>query len=181
MRVLEITMDSEDAPRQIKALKGELSSEVLVGAGTVTSLARLESAVDAGAEVIISPVTDEKVIRATVERGLPAVPGALTPSEILRASEFGATIVKLFPVGPLGPGYVRAMRGPLRDIPVMCNGGINPENARSFLEAGAVAVGIGAELFGDAPGIDDVLDTDALERRVSDLLRHLSGEDRKEP
>ncbi len=171
--MLEITMDSEDASRQIKSLRGELPSDVLVGAGTVTTLERLESASDAGAQVIISPATDEAVIRATVERGLPMIPGALSPTEILRAHELGATIVKLFPVGPLGPNYVRALRGPLREIPMMCNGGVNPENARSFLDEGAVAVGIGAELFGDAPSIDDPPDSDAIERRVRDLLRGL--------
>ena len=166
-------MDSDDAPRQIKTLRGELPSDVLVGAGTVTTLEQLDLAVDAGAEVIISPATDELIIRATVDRGLPMIPGALTSTEILRAHELGATVVKLFPVGPLGAGYVRAIKGPLRDIPVMCNGGINPENARSFLDAGAVAVGIGAELFGDAPGPDDSLDPDEIERRVRDLLEGL--------
>lgn len=175
IKVLEITMDSDDAPRQIKTLRGELPSDVLVGAGTVTTLERLDSCVDAGAQVIISPVTDDRIIRATVERGLPMIPGALTPTEILRAHELGATVVKLFPVGPLGTDYVRVIRGPLRDIPMMCNGGINLENARSFLDAGAVAVGIGAELFGDSPRIDDAPDADAIERRLRDLLEGLKG------
>lgn len=175
IRVIEITMDSDDAAQQIRTLRAELSSDVMVGAGTVTSLARLDQAANAGAQLIISPVTDEQVIRAAVERGLPVIPGALTPTEILQAHDLGATVVKLFPVGPLGPSYVRAVRGPLREIPMMCNGGINPENAPSFLDAGAVAVGIGAELFGDAPGVDGAVD-DAISQRVGDLLALLRAD-----
>lgn len=107
-----------------------------VGAGTVTSTALAELAHSAGAQFIVSPDTDPAVIRRTKELGMCAMPGAMTPSEIKTAYEAGADFVKVFPASVLGPEYIRAIRGPLGQIPLLAVGGVSEGNAAAFLQAG---------------------------------------------
>ncbi len=117
-----------------------------VGAGTVTSAALAELAHSAGAQFIVSPDTDPAVIRRTKELGMCAMPGAMTPSEIKTAYEAGADFVKVFPASVLGPEYIRAIRGPLGQIPLLAVGGVSEGNAAAFLQAGCVGVGVGGKL-----------------------------------
>ena len=149
LRVVEITMDGADAEEQIGQLQQLLGSAILVGAGTVTTRERFSRAVAAGAHFIVSPGFDAEIVDLARAADLPVIPGALTPTEVLSAWRGGATIVKLFPVGPLGAGYVRTLLEPLSEVPVMCNGLVTVEDAPQFLAAGALAVGMGATLFGD--------------------------------
>ena len=120
--------------------------QVNVGAGTVLTTEEAELAAEAGAEYLISPGMDPTVIRRTKELGKISIPGALTPTEVCEAWDCGADIVKMFPAGVLGLEYLKAVRGPLRHIPMCAVGGINPENIGLFLEAGIRCFGIGGNL-----------------------------------
>lgn len=151
IRFIEITFaqDREECLRDtagaIRAVSG-LYPDLHVGAGTVLTLSQLEAAEAAGAAYIISPNTDEEIIRQTVRRGLVSIPGAMTPSEIVQAASYGADFVKVFPAAALGAAYIRAIRAPLPQIPLLAVGGADAENVSAFLRAGCVGVGIGGSL-----------------------------------
>ena len=100
----------------------------------------------AGGEYMITPNVNASLIRECVRRGLVAMPGAFTPSEAVDAWEAGASFVKIFPAGTLGPGYVKAMRAPLSHIPFLAVGGIGPDNVAEFMKAGCVGAGVGGNL-----------------------------------
>lgn len=149
-RVFEITFDAPSAADDLVEVRSHLDAReggpYLVGAGTLISEAQLSLARSAGAEFGVSPLFDLPLVRRAIENGLPFVPGAFTPSEIAAAWATGATFVKLFPASAVGPQFVRELRGPLPEIQLIPTGGINGSNAAAFLEAGAVAVGIGSAL-----------------------------------
>lgn len=153
IRMLEIAFDQnsptrvQDTVKAIETARGCGGEDMLVGAGTVLSLREVEAAADAGASFILAPNTDGDVIRAARERGLGAVPGAMTPTEIAYAFRCGASVVKLFPSDNLGPEYVRAVRAPLGHIPLLAVGGVNRGNIRDFMSAGAIGVGIGSNII----------------------------------
>ena len=117
-----------------------------MGAGTVTSLEMLEGAYNAGAKFIVSPDTNPEVIKATVEKGMVSMPGAMTPTEIITAYKCGADFVKVFPVLNLGADYIKAVRGPYNHIPLLAVGGVNEKNMGDFIKAGACGVGVGGNL-----------------------------------
>jgi 2-dehydro-3-deoxyphosphogluconate aldolase/(4S)-4-hydroxy-2-oxoglutarate aldolase len=143
IRVVEVTLDSEDALDQLaRAARPEL----LVGAGTVTTVEDVDRAVSAGARFCAAPTTNAAVVRRCAELGVAAIPGALTPTEIAAAVDLGAPLVKLFPAGSVGPDYVRSLAAPLGNVPIVATGGVDETNARAFLDAGAVAVGFGSSL-----------------------------------
>lgn len=141
--VIEITLDSSAATDDIAWLRG---LGITVGAGTALSRAEAESAIDAGATFLVSPLFDEDLVSWAAGVGVPIAPGAMTPTEIARAWNAGAAAVKVFPASVVGPALLREVRGPLGHIPIMPTGGVSPENARLFLDAGAVAVGVGGWL-----------------------------------
>ncbi len=149
---LEITIDHEtdiskkETYEKIKMVKDAFGERLKVGAGTVMSAEEVDQVIMAGAEFIISPDTNENVIKRTVELNKISIPGAFTPSEIARAYEAGADFVKLFPAGLLGTSYIKAVKGPLKYIPLMAVGGVTLENGKSFLEAGCIGLGIGGDL-----------------------------------
>ena len=130
----------------IGALAKEYEGRMFVGAGTVTSPELVELTAKAGGAFIISPDTDVAVIKRTRELGLVSMPGALTPSEIKTAHNAGADYVKVFPLGSMGPGYLKAIRAPLSHIKMTAVGGINEKNLKEYLEAGACGAGIGGNL-----------------------------------
>ncbi|GAC1450249.1 MAG: bifunctional 4-hydroxy-2-oxoglutarate aldolase/2-dehydro-3-deoxy-phosphogluconate aldolase [Chitinophagaceae bacterium] len=141
---VEITLNSDDALQVIKEVSGVVKDNMLVGAGTVLNASAALAAIDAGAQFIISPCFDAETISVTKSRGIVSIPGAYTPTEIVKAYEAGADIVKVFPAS--SPQYIKDIRGPLSHIPLMPTGGVNISNIRLFLEAGAVAFGIGSGL-----------------------------------
>jgi len=106
----------------------------------------LELAKNAGAQFIVSPDTNEKVIRATVEGGMVSMPGAMTATEVLTAYSYGADFVKLFPIGNLGSSYVKAISAPINHVRLLAVGGVNENNIKEFLDAGAVGAGVGGNL-----------------------------------
>lgn len=148
--VIEVTMTVPDARRVISELTGEFP-DVAVGAGTVVSAELAREAARAGASFLVSPHLDEVVLREALKLGLPMIPGAATPGEVWRASvATGGGVVKVFPVAQLGgPAYVRSLLGPYPDLKLMTNGGVTLEDAASYLDAGAAAVGLTAEIAGE--------------------------------
>ena len=156
---IEVTMNSPDALSAIKELVQAVGDRLLVGAGTVIDPANVNRIVAVGGRFIVAPNVDAAVIQAAKEAGLLAIPGGYTATEIVTAWKWGADLVKLFPASAGGPGYLRAMRGPLSHIPLVPTGGVSSENAAAFMAAGAAALGIGGSLVNP-----DVLETGGLER-----------------
>jgi len=147
VRCIEITMTIPGALDVIKTLSADDSLDIVVGAGTVLGAAAAEAVIEAGARFVVSPVLDEDVIRVCRSRDIFVVPGAFSPTEIVRARSAGADIVKVFPAASLGPGFFKDIKGPFPDILLMPTGGITIENARSFIDQGACCVAIGTALL----------------------------------
>lgn len=152
IRLLEITFNQssptrlEDTARSIRSALGRMAGGMLVGAGTVLTPEEADAAADAGATYILAPDTNPAVIETANRRGVAAIPGAMTPTEIAFAYRCGAAIVKLFPTGNLGTGYIRAVTAPLSHIPLLAVGGVDEHNLHDFLQAGVVGVGIGSNI-----------------------------------
>lgn len=151
VRAVEVTFEQhligDDTFRSIIELNREFRGEVSIGAGTVMTLEQLKLAYGAGAEYIVSPNTNETIIRETKRLGMVSIPGAMTPTEIANAASFGADIVKVFPAGSLGPEYFAAIKTPLSHIKCAAVGGITLNNIASFRKGGACAFGISSSLF----------------------------------
>lgn len=153
-RLFEITLDGPAAAADLAAVRERLTGRPLphlVGAGTVLRREQLDDAIAAAADFAVAPVLDHDLIGAALERGVPFIPGALTPTEIASAWEAGATFVKLFPASAVGPALVRELRGPLPDVELIPTGGIDAANAQAFLAAGAAAVGVGSAIVRATP------------------------------
>ncbi len=151
-RLMEITFDNKDPETfqqtadAIHAVKEAFDEKMFVGAGTVLTPMQVEMVANAGGAFIISPDVNPEVIQKTVDLGMVSMPGALTPSEITAAYRAGADFVKLFPITTLGTSYVKAIRAPLKHIPMLAVGGVTPENLPEFLKFGCVGAGIGGNL-----------------------------------
>ena len=143
---IEVTFDQSSEEKAKDTLAAIRADKVCVGAGTVMSVDQVHQAVEAGAEYMISPNVNEAVIRETKKLDKVSIPGAMTPTEAAFAYECGADIVKLFPAGLLGAAYIKAVKAPLKHIPVTAVGNVNVENCAEFLKAGAVGVGVGGSL-----------------------------------
>lgn len=144
IRLLEITMNSEEPLKAIEQVAGKLGDDMVIGAGTVLDAAMAADAVSAGARFILSPVVEGTVIAAAKKLGAVSIPGAYTATEIYTAHRAGADIVKVFPA--TSPAYIRDLRAPLPHIPLLPTGGITPENIGAYLKTGAVGFGIGSAL-----------------------------------
>jgi len=150
IKAVEVTFTVPGAPSVIRAVERELGRDVLLGAGTVLHPEDAEDAVDAGAKYLVAPNTDEKVIGAAKRLGVPILPGAFTPTEIVRAWDLGADAVKIFPASVGGAAYIKALRGPLPNIPLVPTGGVDERTVADFIRAGSFAVGAGGALFDPA-------------------------------
>jgi 2-dehydro-3-deoxyphosphogluconate aldolase/(4S)-4-hydroxy-2-oxoglutarate aldolase len=150
IRLIEITLDSDGALDAIRRHPGAL-------AGTVRTAEQVDAAVGAGAAAVVSPAFVPEVLERARELGVPAIPGALTPTEVEAAWRAGAALVKLFPASLGGPRYVRDLLAPLSDVPLIVTGGVDASNARAFLDAGAVAIGTSR--------VDEAVDLVAAVRR----------------
>jgi 2-dehydro-3-deoxyphosphogluconate aldolase/(4S)-4-hydroxy-2-oxoglutarate aldolase len=168
VRSLELTLTTQGALEVVERLAARVPADVEVGVGTVLTAADVDRSVDAGATFVVSPSVEPDVIAAALRRRVASYPGAFTPTEIVAAWKAGASAVKLFPAGQLGPGYLKAVRAPLPDIPVVPTGGIDTEAVGAWLAAGAVAVGMGGPLIGDALTPDG--DLRALAQRAAAAL-----------
>lgn len=146
VRAIEVTMNTAGVIDIIRTVSTGVGDKMLVGAGTVLDAQAATMAILAGAQFIVAPNLDEEVVRTTHAHGKLAVPGVLTPTEVVQAWKLGASIVKVFPAGSAGPRYFRELRGPLSHVDMMAVGGVTVETAGDFIRAGAVALGVGSEL-----------------------------------
>jgi len=153
IRILEITLNSPDALKIIQAVEKEMRNLVTVGAGTVLDAETAKAAISVGAKFIISPIAEEETIKVTKQNGAVSIPGAYTPSEIVRAHLYGGDIIKIFPSPSLS--YFKNLYGPFQDMMFMPTGGIDLDNIVEFKNAGAVAFGIGSALVDTRHKITD--------------------------
>lgn len=144
MRVIEVTFTVPGAVEIIRKLAAD--PRLIVGAGTVLRVEEARASLQAGARFIVSPGLDDAVVEYVVGADALMLPGVFTPTEVLRALQLGVPGVKLFPADRAGPEHLKALRGPLPDLQVVPSGGVNAGNARAWLEAGAVAVGLAGSL-----------------------------------
>jgi|SRR5665647_1190757 len=160
VRLIEVAFTTGGDPNadadRVARVVGAGLADLHVGAGTVTTTSEASAAADAGAEFILSPDTRDEVIRATRRLGLFSIPGAMTPSEIGRAVDAGADVVKVFPAATLGPGFLREIHGPMPHVPLCAVGGVTAANVRAFIDAGALCAGVGSAILprDDAGSID---------------------------
>ncbi|MEW9672221.1 bifunctional 4-hydroxy-2-oxoglutarate aldolase/2-dehydro-3-deoxy-phosphogluconate aldolase [Ammoniphilus sp. 3BR4] len=143
---LEVTVDAPGAFQSIRQLSKAFEGRAIVGAGTVIDEVSARLAIEHGAEFVFSPSLHQNVIQTTLRYGKVAVPGVMTPTEMIQAMEWGADMVKIFPATGLGVKYIKDVKGPLSHIPIIPTGGVNLENVASFIEAGVAAVGVGGNL-----------------------------------
>ena len=147
MQFIEITWNTDKAAELIAELRSEFPT-FSIGTGTLLNLEQLQQAIDCGAQFLFTPHTDVAMIKTAVDAGVPIVPGAFSPTEILTAWQAGATCVKVFPISGLGgAAYLKSLQGPLGHIPLIPTGGVTVENAKVFIDAGAIAVGLAGDLF----------------------------------
>lgn len=147
IEVIEITMTVPDAIGAMEAVAKKLGDEVLLGAGTVLDAETARISILTGAEFVVGPSLNEDLIRMCKRYAKIVIPGAMTPTEILRAWEMGVDVVKVFPAGQLGgPGYIRAIKAPLPQVLLNPTGGVNLENAGEFIKAGASIISVGSAL-----------------------------------
>jgi len=153
--IVEITMTVPNAVSVIREVAQQYGSKVLIGAGTVTNAKQAEECIRAGAEFLVSPGLATKVLAVAQSNTKLAIPGALTPTELMNAHEHGARLVKIFPCGNVGgPKYLKSLRAPFPQASLIPTGGVNAANAADFIAAGAFALGVGADLV-DAQALRD--------------------------
>lgn len=159
---LEFTLSSSGALEALERARTVLPTDALLGAGTVRTLDQVNDAIDAGAQFLVSQVQDPALVSAAHDRGVPFIPGALTPNEIVRAWALGVQAVKVSPAGPVGGvRYISELVGPLPEIPLMPTGGVLCDQVADYLRAGSRFVGVSRDLLGTV--LDgDVLDADDL-------------------
>ncbi|MBK1783595.1 bifunctional 4-hydroxy-2-oxoglutarate aldolase/2-dehydro-3-deoxy-phosphogluconate aldolase [Prauserella cavernicola] len=149
IRLFEVTLNAGEPFAAISALHEKYGGDLPIGAGTVMTRDDVSRAADAGARFVVCPHVDEAVIERAKELDLGVIPGAFTATEVVRATRLGADLVKVFPIAPVGADYVRQLKGPLPDVPMLATGGVGPDLARECLDAGCAGVGVGVQLLGD--------------------------------
>jgi 2-dehydro-3-deoxyphosphogluconate aldolase/(4S)-4-hydroxy-2-oxoglutarate aldolase len=170
---IEVTMTVPGAVEIIREMAGRREAGTVIGAGTVLDAGTAADVIAAGADFVVSPITDLGMIQACRAAGVLVAPGAFTPTEIVTAWRAGADIVKVFPATSLGPQFFKDLRGPLPQVRLMPTGGVTVENAREFIAAGACCVGLGTALV-DAKAVE-AGDWAALEARARRLTDSLGG------
>ena len=173
MKLIEITWDSDRPAELISHLRQELS-DCTIGTGTILAVSELKNAIAAGAEFVFTPQTNFDLIAIALNRSVPIIPGALTPTEIMTAWNAGASSVKVFPIQCVGGvSYLQNLRAPLGHIPMIPTGGITLENAREFISAGAIAVGLSGSLFPKT--VIEHEDWNEIQHQAETLLRTLKS------
>jgi 2-dehydro-3-deoxyphosphogluconate aldolase / (4S)-4-hydroxy-2-oxoglutarate aldolase len=171
MKLIEITWNSVEPMKLIHSLHSELP-DCLIGAGTLLVQDDLQAAIDVGADFLFTPHTDRSLIQTAIQQRVPIIPGALSPTEIVTAWQAGASCVKVFPIQAVGGAeYIRHLRGPLGQIPLIPTGGVTLDNAKGFIDAGAVAVGLAGQLFPQQAIIDQ--DWAQIREQASRLMQTL--------
>lgn len=159
---IEVTLTSRGAVEALAGLRRRVPAGAVIGAGTVLTAEQAAAATDAGAQFLVSPVSDP----AIGDFGVPFYPGGLTPTELFTAARAGAPLVKLFPAATVGPRFLKDVHGPLPDLRIMPTGGIGVDDIPAWLGAGAFAVGLGGPLLGDAASGGDLGELAVRARRA---------------
>ncbi len=146
VNAIEITMTTPNALEAIREAREKIGDRALVGMGTVLNTYTCQSAIDAGAEFVVTPICRPELVPLAHTAGCPIMLGAYTPTEAQLAHEAGADFVKLFPADSLGPGYIKALRAPLPHLRLVPTGGVDLHNVADFLRAGSAALGVGSSL-----------------------------------
>jgi len=146
VKLIEVTFNTPGAAEMIAVIKKAMQDKMYVGAGTVLDSETAKTAIDSGAEFILSPSLDKGMISTCNRYGKVSIPGIATPTEAVKAMQWGADLIKLFPAAELGHKYLKSIKGPLDHIEIIAVGGINLDNVIKFIEAGSVGVGIGSSL-----------------------------------
>lgn len=147
IRALEFTLTNSEAVSTIARVRDAVDDHVAVGAGSVISVQQVKAVADAGGQFIVSPVTKQDVIQSCVDLSLPTMPGAMTPSEIQQAWEWGADVIKIFPAHHFGAQYIKDVRAPLPHLRLMPTGGIGLHNMQEYIDAGVFGMGLGSSLI----------------------------------
>jgi 2-dehydro-3-deoxyphosphogluconate aldolase / (4S)-4-hydroxy-2-oxoglutarate aldolase len=166
VKLIEVSLTSTDALGVLRRAIAALGDDHLLGAGTVLTIEEARQAAEAGVRYLVTPAVAPSVAEAG-RLGLPVLAGALTPTEVVQATIEGATAIKLYPASFGGPGYLRALRDPFPRTPFVPVGGVDALSAKDYLAHGAVAVGVGSPLLGDAARGGDL---DALRERAAEFL-----------
>ncbi|MDR6867912.1 2-dehydro-3-deoxyphosphogluconate aldolase/(4S)-4-hydroxy-2-oxoglutarate aldolase [Microbacterium resistens] len=172
IRSVELTLTTPGTFDLLTELRARYDGRADLGVGTVTNGDDLARAVDAGARYLVTPVTSPALVAQARDAGVPIVPGGLTPTELFTSWAAGASAVKVFPAGQVGPSYLKDLRGPFPDIVAVPSGGVDLASAEAWLAAGAVAVSVGGPLLGDA---FDGGDLGALRTRAEALVAVCAG------
>jgi len=146
MNTVEVTFTVPNAVEVIRTVAKSIGPDVILGAGTVTDAEKAKAAIEAGARFIVAPNTDPDTITTAIALGAVAIPGALTPTEVVNAVHAGADAVKIFPASVFGPSYIKALRGPLPDVKYVPTGGVELDNIADYVKAGAAMFGVGSNL-----------------------------------
>ncbi|MCK6079828.1 bifunctional 4-hydroxy-2-oxoglutarate aldolase/2-dehydro-3-deoxy-phosphogluconate aldolase [Microbacterium sp. EYE_5] len=174
IRSVELTLTTPGTFDHLPRLRDAFGDRLDLGVGTVVDEAQLDRAVAGGAAYLVTPITSTSLVRRAVEAGVPIVPGGLTPTELFSSWSAGASAVKVFPAGQVGPGYLSDLRGPFPDIRAVPSGGVDLAGATAWLDAGALAVSVGGPLLGDAFRGGDL---GALRERAEAFVRVTRGAD----
>jgi 2-dehydro-3-deoxyphosphogluconate aldolase/(4S)-4-hydroxy-2-oxoglutarate aldolase len=154
--IIEITMTVPDAPAVIRQVVSEYGKELLTGAGTVTTAEQANACLDAGAQFLVSPGLCASVLRVADSRNVLAIPGVLTPTEVVAAQELGVNLVKVFPCGSAGGArHIKALKGPFPNLAMIPTGGVTLANVGEYISAGAFALGVGSELVNESALLKD--------------------------
>ncbi len=148
LRIIELTFTTPNVTQALEVLSSQLPADVLLGAGTVLNLEQAKAALKAGAHFLVSPYLSKEVLAFSLEQQVLYLPGVVTPTEMMQAHQLGATALKLFPAESSGGvAYLKDILAPLPHLQIMVTGGIQPSQTQAYLEAGAVAVGLGSNFF----------------------------------
>lgn len=170
LQAIEVTMNTPGAEGIIAANRDRVPAGKYLGMGTICNLQQARKAYESGAMFFVTPNVEPEVIAFARHKDIPVIAGALTPTEVYRAWEAGAAMVKVFPCRALGgPRYIRELRGPFDHIPLVAVGGVTIENVQAHLQAGAAAVGVGISLFGEQAVLAG--DWKAVRRNVEEFIR----------
>jgi 2-dehydro-3-deoxyphosphogluconate aldolase / (4S)-4-hydroxy-2-oxoglutarate aldolase len=170
VRVIELTLSTAGALAQMRSIVTEFGDAV-IGLGTVTTAAQAETAIANGAKFIVTPTAELDVIRVACDAGVPVFPGGLTPTELYRCWEAGASAVKLFPASTVGPRYLADIAGPFPDMRIIPSGGVGLDDVPAWIGAGAPAVSVGGPLLGDAFRGGDLVALSTRAREFTDVAR----------
>lgn len=143
----EVALNSPHALEQITMLRNHFGDKAYVGAGTAITVERAKSAIEAGAQFLLSPSTDAEVLAYCAQEGISMLPGALTPSDVTTCLKYGFDVIKLFPAGDMPKGYIKSLKGPLDETDYVAIGGVNRDNLADFIRQGYIGVGLGSSIL----------------------------------